>query len=325
VLHALLIAGAIIYIFAVNLPHENALSLAADGKLNLTTVWGYRFRHSGLLAIESQPALLIALFKIFGVKAFWCATILLQTLVLMGRNRVRRGFFACFAGAAVIFAPGLVFWSATLAGLTVSLRSLQSALQGRQADKAESKTAKYFGGAVAALLTFGSIYCAMWLANPLHHVHRQRVLGGKSFHDGIISAETGSRLQLRKNCLAVINPDDLRAVNSLEKFSLASLRATPALALLDLKVVESNYRLLTLRNEKGAFVFTDEARAFASTEKKHSEKLLPAILAAGSVCLVANFDTMPGAETAPFSRAREIYERRKKAGLDTQIIQLPNQ
>lgn len=321
----MLIAGVIVYVFAASLPHENALALAADGKLQLTTVWGYRFRHADLLGMAYQPDLLLALLKFSGVKAFWCAVILLQTLILASERRILRGIFACTIAAGIVFAPGLVLWSAALSGLIVAVPRLRSLLRSAAPDAAGGKPGKILRAVPVTLATATFIYAALWLANPLYHVHRQRVLGGRSFRDGTLAAEKGDRLQLRETCLAVINPDDLRAVSSLEKISLASLRAMPALALIDLKVVEANYRLLTLRDEKGVFVFTDEARAFAAAEKKHSEKLLPPILAAGNVCLIANFETLPDAETPPFSRARGIYEQRKKAGLATRIIQLPNQ
>lgn len=320
----MLIAGAIVYVFAVNLPHENALALAAEGKLQLSTVWGYRFRHADFLGMAGQPVLLPTLWKFFGVKAFWCGAMLLQTLILAAERRALRGVFACILAVSIVFAPALVFWSAALAGVIVSLRRLRNLLVSPGADAAAGKPGKILRGAAAALATATFIYAALWLANPLHFVHRQRVLGGKSFRDGIISPEAGNRLQLRENCLAVVNPDDLRGISSLEKISLTSLREFSSLALIDLKVVESNYRLLTLRDEKGGFVFTNEARAFAAAEKKYAEKLFPTLLAAERLCLMANFETMPDAETPPFSRAREIYERRKRAGLDTRIIQLPN-
>lgn len=271
--------------------------------------------------MAGQPVLLVILLKFFGVKAFWSAVILLQTLILATERRALRGVFVCLIAASIVFAPALVFWSAALAGLAVILRRLGNLLVAATG----RTTIKLLLLAGVALATITFCYAAWWLANPLNFMHRQRVLGGKSFRDGLVSAEKGSRLQLREACLAVINPDDLRAVSSLEKISLASLRAMPALELLDLKVVESNYRLLTLRDEKGAFVFTDAARAFAAAEKKHAEKLLPTLLASERICLIANFETLPDAEKPPFSRAREIYERRKKAGLDTRIIQLPNQ
>lgn len=317
-----MIAASLVYIFIAALPHENALSLAADGKLQLTTVWGYRFRHADLLGAASQPVLLVTLLKILGAKGLWISTIVLQALVLFGRHRVLRGLFTCFAAASVVFAPALIFWSAALAGLIAVVRSLQGIL--RRSPDGQRPARAMIACAAVALITGGFIYSALWLANPLHHIHRQRVLGGKSFRDGALTVETGQRLQLNEACLAVINPDDLRAVSSLEKVSLTSLRQLPAVALIDLKVVEANYRLLTLRDEKGALVFSDMARAFAAAEKKHAENLMPSILSAKQVCLVANFDVMPAAEAAPFSRARQIYEARKKSGLDTRIIQLPS-
>lgn len=319
-MHAILVAGAVVYLFVSTLPNENALALAAEGKLQLSAVWGYRFRSADFLNMIGQPTLLMALLKICGVKAFWCATILLQTLLLAAERRTLRGFFICLTAASIVFAPALVFWSAALAGVIVALRRLRQIFR----PTADRSSANFllFGGAIMA--TSGAIYTALWLANPMHHVHRQRVLGGKSFRDGIISVETGQKLQIGEACLAVINPDDLRGISSLESLSLPSLRKLPSLALIDLKVVESNYRLLTLRDEKGVFVFTAEARAFASAEKQYAEKLMTQILTAPRVCLIANFETSPIAETPPYSRAREIYERRKKAGLDSLVIRLAN-
>ena len=87
-------------------------------------------------------------------------------------------------------------------------------------------------------------------------------------------------------------------------------------------MVEENYRLLALRDEKGAYLFTAEARAFAAAEKRFAEKMLPGILAADRVCLVANFDTLPTSEIPPFSRARMIHDLRRMTGKDTTIIRL---
>jgi hypothetical protein len=81
--------------------------------------------------------------------------------------------------------------------------------------------------------------------------------------------------------------------------------------------------LLSLKDEKGKPVFSDAARAFAAAEAGYAQKILPDLIAAKDLCLIANFDTSPTKENPPYSRARKISELRKKAGLDTKIIQLP--
>ena len=133
----------------------------------------------------------------------------------------------------------------------------------------------------------------------------------------------GEKIGITENCLAAINPSDLRAISSLELLEKKSAGALPQIRLIDLKVVEKNYRLLTLKDEKGAPLFSDAARAFARAEILYAQKIQPELLSATRLCLIANFDTAPENETAPFSRAREILEARKKARLDTRVIQLP--
>ena len=231
ILHAVLIAAALSYLFVAALPHENALSLAADGKLQLSTAWGYRFRHAGMLAAEGEPLVLIALMKLLGAKGLWSATLLAQSLILARSHRMLRSVFAGFAACSIVLAPSLLFWSAAGAGALVSRRALAAVWRSRNAVALGYKTRAWLCLSAVALSILGFVYGALWLANPLHHVNRQRVLGGKSYRDGILSAAPGRKLQWRENCLAVFNPDDLRAVSSLETISLNSLRELPALAI----------------------------------------------------------------------------------------------
>lgn len=174
--------------------------------------------------------------------------------------------------------------------------------------------------AVAAVIT-GALFFS--LANPAFVIARQRVMGGAGLTDGIGLGTGTEKVAVTENCLAAINPSDLRAVSSLELLDKKSAGALPQIRLVDLKVVEKNYRLLALKNEKGAPLFSDAARAFAQAELLYAQKIRNELLAAPRLCLIANFDTAPENETAPFSRAREILDARKKIKYDTRVIQLP--
>lgn len=177
--------------------------------------------------------------------------------------------------------------------------------------------------ALAGIAAGLSILLFFTLANPALVIARQRVMGGAGLSDGLGLGSGGEKIGITENCLAAINPSDLRAISSLELLEKKSAGALPQIRLIDLKVVEKNYRLLTLKDEKGAPLFSDAARAFARAEILYAQKIQPELLSATRLCLIANFDTAPENETAPFSRAREILEARKKARLDTRVIQLP--
>jgi hypothetical protein len=161
------------------------------------------------------------------------------------------------------------------------------------------------------------------LANPAGLVHRQRVLGGASFLDEIRALSSRDKIPLSESCIAAVNPHDLRGVSALELSDLKSMRALQKILVVDLKIVEENYRLLKLKNANGTPLFSDAARAFASAEIALANRIMPELITTEKLCLIANFDTLPHAEAAPYSRARKIFDARKKAGRDTRIIQLP--
>lgn len=175
--------------------------------------------------------------------------------------------------------------------------------------------------AAAAALIAAALFFSV--ANPAFVIARQRVMGGAGLTDGIGLGTGTDRVVVTENCLAAINPSDLRAVSSLELIDKKSAEALPGIRLVDLKVIGKNYRLLALKDEKGNPLFSDAARAFAQAELLYAQKMQNELLTVPRLCLIANFDTAPGNETAPFSRAREILDARKKSQLDTRVIQLP--
>ena len=177
---------------------------------------------------------------------------------------------------------------------------------------------------IAAAFAAGfSLILFFTIANPVRLVNRQRVLGGASFLDELRALRGGEKIPLSENCVAVVNPNDLRGVSAAELIELRGLRALLKILTVDLKIVEENYRLLALKDQKGAPLFSDAARTFAAAETGYANKLTAEIATTPRLCLIANFDTLPERETAPFSRAHKILEIRRKAGLDTKVIQLP--
>lgn len=178
------------------------------------------------------------------------------------------------------------------------------------------KIAAATAGVISLLLFFS-------FANPKLFIQRQRVMGGAALADGIGLGAKGEKIAITENCLAAVNPSDLRAISSLELIEQKSTERLSAIRLVDLKVVEENYRLLQLKDEKGAPLFSDAARAFAAAEVAYARQFLPELETAKTLCLIGNFDTLPQNESTPFSRARRLIEARKKANLDTKVIQLP--
>lgn len=171
--------------------------------------------------------------------------------------------------------------------------------------------------AVAALLLFFSF------ANPKLFIQRQRVMGGAALADSMGLGAKGDKIAITETCLAAVNPSDLRAISSLELIEQKNAGQLTAIRLIDLKVVEENYRLLRLKDEKGAPLFSDAAREFAAAEIAYARHIQAELATAKSLCLIGNFDTLPQNEMAPFSRAHVLVEARKRNNLDTKIIQLP--
>lgn len=160
------------------------------------------------------------------------------------------------------------------------------------------------------------------IVNPWHIVHRHNVLGGRAIFDTIRTSPFVEKLPVQSDCHAVIGADDIFGVSSLERIAQNSLGQFTGITVFDLKIVPDNYRLLGIKNEKGAFLFSDAARDFAAAELQYAKNTLPNLIAIPKLCLVANFDTSPFSEKQPFSRAREIIEVRKAKGLQTQVIDL---
>ncbi len=257
-----------VYVTLVLWPHENTLTLAAQGKISFGIAWGYRLRDAALLLDEYYSPVALQIIRPLGVH--------LSCLLLV-----------------MLHLPGLIRQSPRVLRILSALAALTS------------------------LLFFAT------LANPAGIVHRQRVLGGTSLFDEVRALSGREKIPLAESCAAVVNPHDLRGVSALELSDLKSMRALPKIFIVDLKVVEENYRLLKLKNSDGKPLFSDAARAFAAAETAQANKTMPDIIAAGRLCLIANFDTLPQNEAPPYSRARKIFDARKKAGRDTRFIQLP--
>lgn len=301
------------WIVIAGLPAQNALELAAEGKLSIWHVWGYHFRLADLLDKNENPGWLLGPVRIFSAQWWWIFLLLLHSVLLARASRWLRLFMAALSSLAVIVAPMALLWLVALSALS----SLRAALRPQY-----TLVGRIFLFAAAVFSLLYTIPGAVVLANPTHAVNRQRVLGGKSYRDEWKISGRPAPISLNESCIAVINPDDLRGVEVLEKLSRESLRRFSRVILLDLKVVTENYRLLLLRNEKGDYLFSDAARTFAAAERRLAERVLPDVLAAPEICLIAAFDRQPGTETAPFSRSRFIIEQRQKGGKPTRVIQV---
>lgn len=297
--------------------YENTLWLAATGKADLGLSLFYRFRDSSIATDGSLGGAGLRVFLIacslLGVRAAWAATVVMQALLLRHKSvRIQLSSLALLL-AGLIWGEALLAWN-LLCTLLVTLFGRISAPRRGLALLAT----------LCALAAFlASVELAWILGNPARSLNRQRVLGGKSSWDTLRPRLRRAGIELHENCLAALNPDDLRGVQSAELLSRASLARFKAVVLLDLKIVESNYRFLALKDEKGKFIFSNAARAFAEKEKSHAAAVRARLESAANLCLIAPFDQLPDYETAPYSRAREILDARRKAGLPTSVIQLP--
>lgn len=310
-------ALSVAWLLAAGTPYENTLWLAATGKTDLGLSLFYGFRDSTIVTDGSWGGAGLSIFlgvcSLIGVRAAWSATILLQAVALRQKPLTIRLFSCMLLVAALLWGEALLVWNLLFAllvyvfGRIAAPRNLSAALT-----------------TLVALAGFlGAVELTWILGNPARSVTRQRVLGGKSHFDTLQPRLRRPAIELHENCLAAINPDDLRGVQSTELLSRSSLARFEAVILLDLKVVEANYRFLTLKDEKGEFLFSDAARAFAEKEKAHAAAVRARLESAANLCLIAPFDRLPEQENRPLSRAREILDARKKAGLSTRVIQLP--
>ncbi|GAB4426565.1 MAG: hypothetical protein OHK0011_08170 [Turneriella sp.] len=298
-------------------PYENTLWLAATGKADLGLSLFYRFRDSGIATDGSWGGVglstFLALCYLLGVRAAWTATIVLQAILLRHKsNRVQlASLLFLFAGAT--WGEALLAWNLLFALMVTVFGRIAAPRRGT--------------ALLATLATLAGFVCSIelvWiLGNPARSITRQRVLGGQSHLDVMKPQLRRAAIELDEKCVAALNPDDLRGVQSAELLSRSSLANFEAVVLIDLKVVEANYRFLSLTDEKGEFVFSNAARTFAKKEKTHAAAVRARLESATNLCLVAPFDRLPDQETPPYSRAREILDARRKASLSTRIIQLP--
>jgi hypothetical protein len=298
-------------------PYENTLWLAATGKSDLGLSLFYRFRDSSIATDGSWggPGLkvFLCISSLIGVRGAWAAGIMLQAILLRQKSLAIQGVSLLFLFAGLLWGEALLSWNL----LFILLVNLIGRIAAPRRGFALVATFFVFAG-------FLSCIELVWvLGNPARSWTRQSVLGGESFLDTLHPHLRHPGIELREDCLAVLNPDDMRGVQSAELLSRASLAGFHGIVLLDLKVVEANYRYLSLKDEKGEFLFSNAARAFAEKEQLYAASVRARLVTAANLCLIAPFDRLPEQETPPFSRAREILEVRKKAGLPTQVVQLP--
>lgn len=305
------------WLLILGTPYENTLWLAAIGKVDLGLSFFYRFRDSGIAVDGSWGGVgtkaFLALCSLVGIRLVWGMTIVAQALLLRHKSVWIQTASLTLLAAALLWGEALLVWNLVFT-LLVTLAGRLAAPRGRLALVATL-------GVLAVFL--GSVELAWILGNPARMLTRQRALGGKSYQDTLKPHSRQATIELRNDCVAVLNPDDLRGVQSVELLSRASLAGFAEIVLLDLKVVEANYRYLSLKDEKGEFLFSDAARSFAEKEQDYAASQRARLESVANVCLLAPFDRLPDQETLPFSRARKILDARKKAGLPTQIIQLP--
>ncbi|MBV6492033.1 MAG: hypothetical protein LDLANPLL_00022 [Turneriella sp.] len=161
------------------------------------------------------------------------------------------------------------------------------------------------------------------VANPLGFIHRAEAMGKTALGDILLPKLSQDKIPLDENCVYIVNPSDVRGVSSIELIDKKSALAQPRLYLLDLKVVEENYRFLSAKDQVGLPLFSDAARAFADAETVYAAKIRAQLLHEPKLCLVANFSVLPDGETKPYSRARGFIDARKELHFETIVVQLP--
>lgn len=297
-------------------PWENTLGLAAEKKIDLGVALFYRYRDATIAVDGSfgSPTLpvFLAVLKLSGVRLFWISTVVVQALFLRQCSFGVRLLSLGLLAGGVIWGEAFLVWNFLFTLLVALVRRLVAPR------KIASLTVT--AGILAGFLF--SVQLAWLMGNPARVLKRYRVLGGNSHWD-VIRWQRLPKIDLAESCAYAINPDDLHGVQSVELFSRRSLSRLHEVVLVDLKVIEANYRFLHLKDGEGDPLFSAEARAFAEKEKKYAAALHTWLRTIPRLCLVAPFDRLPELEERPFSRAREIVDDRKKSGLGTLVIQLP--
>jgi hypothetical protein len=314
--------GAATFVAMLGTPWENTFDLAARGNIDLKVAFFYRFRDAHFLegfglAAPAVAALLAAV-KLTGGRWFWVMLMLITGVLVHSRSLGFRIFMLLPLGAAVFLGEAFSLWSL---GFALAAASLAQLRQMRDTERSQMKTKLSIIVSAVSLILVTSLITA--LANPVHAIHRYRVLAGKSVTDRLKVYTGRANLTIDAGCVALLNPDDLHGINAIELLASNSLRKFSEIRLLDLKIVERNYKLLHLKNEKGDFIFSESARLFGKSESLYAAAQQAFWTEAQSLCLVAAFDTSPENEEEPFSRARLILDARKKLGKETQVIQLP--
>jgi len=255
---------------------------------------------------------------------FGSRILFISICLAIGALMLRRAFGLVFlmllpVTAGLAFGEAFLLWSLLIALL---LHGYAHMRQQPGAGLSTRTHTLYWTAMVLSLFFLAGLISVF--ANPLHALVRHKVLAGKSVIDRLQVHTSAARITIEDRCAALVNPDDLRGVNALELLTKASLMNLSEIRLLDLKIVERNYALLNLKNEKGEFMFSQAARDFSQAEVQYAAAQQQFWQTATQLCLIAVFDTAPEKEEAPFSRARMILDARKKVAKETKIIQLPS-
>jgi len=312
---------AALYIGFVGTPWENTLTLASENRLDLKTAFFYRYRDASLLggfgAATPAVSALLTLIGIAGSRILFIS-ICLATGALMLRRSFGLAFLMLLpVTAGLAFGEAFLLWSLLIALLLHGYAHIRR----RSATGLSGRRHALYSTAMALAILFLVVSISVF-ANPMHPLIRHKVLAGKSVIDRLQVYAPAARITMEDSCAALVNPDDLRGVNAIELLSRSSVRAFSEVRLLDLKIVERNYGMLKLKNEKGEFIFSQAARDFGQAELQYAAAQQQYWQTAPQLCLIAVFDTAPEKEEAPFSRARLILDARKKAGLITRVIQM---
>jgi hypothetical protein len=315
--YLIIAAAAVTYVLVAETPFANTLTAASDGRIDLTTAWFYRFRAPDLLASMSiwnftVPAFLFAV-RAIGIKILWCALLTLEVWMARKFKASVRVLLLLLLLSGVALGEAAFLWA-----LTIHVLALAIWLVKARGWRSWQAVVSFVGLVYVTLLTVS-------IASPLFFLHRQNVLSGKSWVSALRFQTRTHRVDMMENCDAAINPDDIHGFNAIESLSKRALRNFGKLHVIDLKVIDENYRLLAMRDAKGGTIFSDAARNFAQSEIDYARRIMPTLLKTASLCLIADFDPLPQAERPPFTRARKIFEARKTVGLNTVIIQLPRQ
>lgn len=302
-----------LYIIFFGTQWENTLTLAAEKKIDLGVALFYRYRDADIATDGSfgNPtfAILGALLRFTGTRLFWSAIVLLTGLLSYRRTYGFRLLLLGLIVCGLVWGEAFLIWGLLFAALVSLLQRF-----------ALPRTRISLALASASFILFiFSVQLAWIMANPARVLKRYQVLGGKSHWD-MLQWRALPKIDLRESCLAAINPDDLRGVQSVELLSRRSLASLQEIVLVDLKVIESNYGFFNLKNEAGDFIFSDAARIFAEKEKSYATSVRMRLESVEKLCLMAPFSTLPELEKPPHSRAREIVDARRKRGLTTKII-----